>query len=197
MKLYQFLLILLLVLSCQSTKNELPILSYTINTEGEKEIYSITYSEFINQDKQEISAASLKDNVMIANFFFTRCPSICPPMRSQLIIVAETFKDEDAVLLISHTIDPINDTVEVLKDYSENTGITSHKWQFLRSTEQNTKALAKQYMTNFRPNEDGTEFYHSSYVALLDKQQRIRGFYNILVTEDVERLVNDTKALLH
>ena len=44
-------------------------------------------------------------------------------------------------------------------------------------------------MTNFKPNEDGSDFYHSSFVALVDKQQQIRGFYNVLIKEDVERLI--------
>lgn len=51
-------------------------------------------------------------------------------------------------------------------------------------------------MTNFRPNEDGTDFYHSSCVALLDKDQLIRGFYNVLISEEVERLKMDIKTLL-
>ena len=55
---------------------------------------------------------------------------------------------------------------------------------------------AKKYMTNFKPNKDGTDFYHSSYVVLLDKSQSIRGFYNVLVKEDVERLKEDVKQLI-
>jgi protein SCO1/2 len=51
-------------------------------------------------------------------------------------------------------------------------------------------------MTNFKPNEDGTDFYHSSFVALVDSNQLIRGFYNTLIPEDMERLKLDITTLL-
>ena len=70
------------------------------------------------------------------------------------------------------------------------------KWQFLRGSESVTKEQAKQFMTNFRPNEDGTDFYHSSFVALIDKQQQIRGFYNTTSSEDMKRLVENVKMML-
>jgi protein SCO1 len=191
-----FLILPFLLFNCQSEKDELPVLSYKINTEGVKEIYSITYSNFVNQDNRAFTTSDLKGKIVIANFFFTSCPSICPPMRRELIKVAYEFIDTPNVLIISHTIDEINDTVEVLKTYSESTGIPPTKWQFLRASERETKEVANQYMTSFKPNENGTDFYHSSYVALLDQDQKIRGFYNILVNEEVERLKNDIIKLL-
>jgi protein SCO1/2 len=117
-------------------------------------------------------------------------------MRRELIGIAKSFKSRDDFMIISHTIDPENDSIEVLKTYSETTEIPSKKWQFVRSSELNTKKQANQYMTNFNPNEDGTDFYHSSYVVLVDKNQQIRGFYNILVVEEVKRLKKDVEILL-
>lgn len=117
-------------------------------------------------------------------------------MRTELIAIAESFSDEENVMIISHTIDPIHDSVSVLKTYSEATGIPDHKWQFLRASEEKTKSQATMYMTNFKPNEEGTDFYHSSYVALVDQKQQIRGFYNVLLSEDVDRLKADLERLL-
>ena len=196
MKLTRFFLLVTLLISCQSAKEDLPILSYTINSDGEKETYSITYSDFTDQDGKDVPTKRLNNKIVVANFFFTSCPSICPPMRIQLIEVANTFIDENQVLLVSHSIDQKNDTVEVLKSYSEATDIPTSKWLFVTSSEENTKQQAKQFMTNFKPNEDGTDFYHSSYAALLDEQQMIRGFYNILIPEEVERLKEAIKTLL-
>ena len=196
MKPFRLFLILLCLLSCQSNVAELPFLSYKINAEGIREDYSITYSEFTNQNGDLVSTKTIKDKIVVANFFFTRCPSICPPMRTELINVAKEFFNDESVLLISHSIDPKNDTIEVLKNYSELTEIPSSKWLFLNSSHENTKELASQFLTSFKPNETGTDFYHSSYVALLDKNQMIRGFYNILILEEVERLKGDIKTLL-
>ena len=192
---FRFLLLVVIVLGCQSKTEELPVLSFKINAEGEKEYYTISYSDFTNQDGEVFTTEKIKDKIIITNFFFTRCPSICPPMRTELIKLAEAFSNADDVMLLSHTIDPKNDTISVLKNYAETTGIPSEKWQFLRSSEAHTKQKASQYMTNFKPNEDGTDFYHSSYVALVDRQQRIRGFYNILVAEDVLRLIEEVRIL--
>ncbi|WP_418637087.1 SCO family protein [Winogradskyella sp.] len=196
MKQLLFVLLAIVLMGCQSNVEELPILSYKINSEGEKETYSIKHSNFKDQDGLHVSAETIQNKIIVANFFFTRCPSICPPMRTELIKVAEEFITNDAVLLISHTIDPKNDTIEVLKNYSEATAIPNHKWLFVTSSEENTKHLAAQFMTNFKPNEDGTDFYHSSYIALLDHNQNIRGFYNSLIPEEVTRLKKDIKTLL-
>ena len=189
-------LLFALFLGCQTSTEELPILSYKINANGEKEVYSIAYSGFTSQNGESVSNETIKDKIIVANFFFTRCPSICPPMRTELIQVAKQFLTDDAVLLISHSIDPKNDTTEILKNYSNATAIPSSKWLFVNSSEENTKDLAAQFMTNFKPNEDGTDFYHSSYVALVDKNQKIRGFYNILIPEEVTRLTIDIQKLL-
>lgn len=189
------LLFYLLVFNCNSPSNELPVLSFTINANGEKEFYFINYNGFTNQLGQPFSTEDIKGRIVVANFFFTRCPSICPPMRTELISIAETFSNNDELLLLSHTIDPYYDSISVLKSYSEATNIPVEKWQFLRASEKQTKALAKQYMTNFKPNEDGSDFYHSSYVALIDDHQQIRGFYNVLINTEVLRLVNDIRLL--
>ena len=190
------LLLLLLLFNCENQTESLPVLSYTIIDSGEKVNYSITYDNFTNQLGESFTTQNLEQNICIANFFFTRCPSICPPMRIELIDIANTFKDDNNFIIISHTIDPKNDSIYVLKNYAEATGIPNEKWQFLRSSVENTKLQAGQFMTNFKPNEDGTDFYHSSYAALIDKNQYIRGFYNTLIPEEIIRLKKDIRILL-
>lgn len=182
---------------CQPNSKELPVLSFKVDDSGNKTNYSITYKNFTNQLGKPFSTENIKSRIFIANFFFTRCPSICPPMRTELIDIAKTFDNEDEFLIVSHTIDPENDSVEVLKNYSEATGVSSEKWKFVRSSFENTRQQANVFMTNFKPNEDGTDFYHSSYVALVDKKQQSRGFYNILVLEEIKRLKEDIILLLN
>ncbi len=193
----RIILVCLILFSCKSEWHKLPVLSYTINDQGIKEFYSIDYNgDFLNQMNDKFTSEHLNNKVIIANFFFTRCPSICPPMRQQLIGISESIDDDD-FLIISHTIDPTNDTPEVLKNYADAIGITSERWQFLTSSEKNTKVQAKQYMTNFKPNEDGTDFYHSSYAALVDRDRMIRGFYDLLKPKEVELLKGDIELLLN
>jgi len=191
----RLVLICFIILSCNNKADKLPILSYTMNDSGVKDYYGINYSNFKNQLNDDFIDSNLNDKVFIANFFFTRCPSICPPMRQQLIGISESI-DDDNFLIVSHTIDPTNDTPEVLKNYAEVTGISSDRWQFLTASEEHTKAQAQQYKTNFKPNEDGTDFYHSSYVALVDNDRMIRGFYDLLKPKEVELLKEDIEVLL-
>lgn len=196
MRFLKTFIFLIVFCSCKSDKKELPIFSYKINTEGVKDYYTINYNGFTNQFNKEFTTDDLKGKVCIANFFFTRCPSICPPMRQELIKVYESVKDHDDFMMISHTIDMTNDTVDILYNYWKMTDVPAESWQFLRATETITKAQAKQFMTNFRPYEDGIDFYHSSFVALIDKQQQIRGFYNTSIPIEMERLIEDIKVLV-
>jgi protein SCO1/2 len=187
-------LILILFLGCNTSSMDLPILSYKIDASGNKNYYKINYEGFTNQLGEPFEMNENK--IYISNFFFTSCPSICPPMRTELISIAEEFSENENFILISHTIDPKHDSIPVLKAYAEATGIPDSKWQFLRATDEKTKLQAETYMTNFKPKEDGSDFYHSSFVALVDQKQQIRGFYNILIKEEVERLKTDLKYLL-
>ena len=193
----RFAIICFIILSCNTKQDKLPILSYQINAQGDKELYTIEYSEaFVTQLNEPFNNEKLDGKIFIANFFFTQCPSICPPMRQQLIGISESI-DTDDFLIVSHTIDPNNDTPDVLKAYAEATGISSERWQFVTATEAQTKAQAKQYMTNFKPNEEGTDFYHSSYATLVDKDRMIRGFYDLLKPKEVSLLKKDIELLLN
>lgn len=183
------------LLCCNSETKINNSLNYTINNKGVKEYYKIEYTGFTNQLNETFTLKSIEGKVTLANFFFTRCPSICPPMRQRLINLVDVI-NHDNFMVVSHTIDFEHDTVEALKRYSESTGISSNSWQFVRGSEKNTKKIANQYMTNFEANGNYPDFYHSSYATLLDKNQNIKGFYNLLVDQEIERLKSDIKTLL-
>ncbi|MBT8394875.1 MAG: SCO family protein [Flavobacteriaceae bacterium] len=195
MKIIKLVLLILLVASCKNHGKTLPVLSYKINEEGIKEFYTISYDGFVNQFGQPFSTNNIKGKTCVANFFFTRCPSICPPMKQQLIKLSYNMREYDEFIILSHTIDMEYDSVDVLHEYWKSTEVPESKWQFLRATESITKEQANLFMTNFRPNEDGTDFYHSTFVALIDKEQQIRGFYNTISSQEMERLINDVKLL--
>ena len=189
-------LLFLIVLSCESEWSKLPILSFSFDENGKKEFYAIDDFQLTNQLGQQFTNNNTKDKVYIANFFFTKCPSICPPMRNALLNIASNFKNEADFMIVSHTIDPKNDTVEVLKEYADETTIPTEKWMFLTGDKSDIISLAKKYMTSFKKTEDGSDFYHSSFTMLVDKNQRIRGFYNTLVAEDMTKLQKDISQLL-
>ncbi|WP_460219291.1 SCO family protein [Psychroserpens sp. MEBiC05023] len=196
MKFKSLILLFLLVAACKKQNTELPVLSYNY-LDGKKVPYTIDTFKFINQDGDTITGESTKGKVHTINFFFTTCPSICPPMRLKQQDIMETFSGEDSFKQYSISIDFKRDSIEQLQYYSKLHGINSAQWHLLRaSSEAELEEMATLLKTNFKPNEDGTDFYHSSYVALIDKKQFIRGFYDILKVEEVALLKQDIEHLL-
>lgn len=196
MKIKLILVFLAVLLSCKNKTSELPILSFNY-IDGKKELYKVDNFEFKNQDGELITSSSTEGKVHTINFFFTSCPSICPPMRIKQQDLSRTFSEEKEFKQYSISIDFKNDTVGKLKNYAELHDINSMQWNLLRApSEEKLQDMANLLKTNFKPNEDGTDFYHSSFVALIDKEQYIRGFYNILLDEEVTLLKQDIERLL-
>ena len=189
----------IIFINCKSTSDnsDLPILSFTLNSEGEKEFYTIDQYSFMNQSGEHFTSKKTKGKVHTANFFFTSCPSICPRTTKVQIDLAQDFKDENNFFQLSFSIDPKRDSIEKLHDYELHTGITTKKWQLLRGNDNELQKIAVALKTNFKPNADGTDFYHSSYVALIDKKQHIRGFYDLLIPKEVNLLKKEIKLLLN
>lgn len=194
-----FLLVVLvfLLFSCNSRNiQNPPVLSYNINSEGKKEFYQVSHENFVDQFGNPFLNSSVENKVIVENFFFTRCPSICPPMRLKLMDLAHLFEGNPDFIIISHTIDPEYDTPKVLFDYWKNTNTGKNQWVFLNSDKDNLESHAKSLMTSFKTNNQIEDFYHSSYLTLLDQNQRIRGFYNSLIEEELIRLKKDIELLL-
>lgn len=196
MKIKLILVVLVVLMSCKNKTPELPVLSFNY-IDGKKELYKIDNFIFTNQNGESVTPSSTEGIVHTMNFFFTSCPSICPPMRIKQQELAETFSEEKNFKQYSISIDFKNDTVDKLKKHAELHNINSTQWNLLRApSEEKLEDIASVLKTNFKPNEDGTDFYHSSYVALIDKEQYIRGFYNILLDEEVTLLKRDIESLL-
>lgn len=189
------LLILILFISCSQEK-KLPILNNYIDDNGIRKNYLINDYYFTTQLGKEFTVENTKNKAYIANFFFTRCSSICPPMRKKLIDIATTIKDENFIL-VSYTIDNKNDSISVLDKYSDGTSISKDKWYFLKGSTEELASISTKFRTSFTKHEKSNDFYHSSYVALIDTKQQIRGFYDLLNNEAVTLLKKDINLLLN
>ena len=140
---------------CCSPKKELPILSNYIDKSGTKKSYFIDDFQFTNQRNENFTAKDTKNKIHIANFFFTSCPSICPPMREKLIDIATTFQKEN-FLVLSFTIDLKNDSISVLNNYSNTTGVSKSKWIFLKGSSSELSKIANKFKTSFRNSNTNT-----------------------------------------
>lgn len=198
MKNIAFLLFVLIACDQQSSNEKLPILGNKIYEENDTIYHTIQDFQLVDQDSSSVTNETFSDKVYVADFFFTSCPTICPKMKAQMLRVYGKFENNPEVAILSHTIDPAYDTVALLKDYSERLGVSADKWKFVTGYQDYIYELAeKSYMSI--ADEDGNApggFVHSGAFLLVDKDRRIRGFYDGTVPEQVDVLMNDIERLL-
>src|SRR5690606_35124410 len=128
---------------------KLPILGergYVRTTVDGKEVVDTTYHTipdfaFVDQDSNLVTNASFKGKVYLADFFFTRCPTICPILSRNVLTIAKHFEGDERVAFLSHTIDPKHDTPEVLKQYAAKLG-APESWYFVNGSKEVVYPLA-------------------------------------------------------
>lgn len=161
-------------------------------------LHKIADFSFIDQDGIKVSSGNVKGKIYVANFFFTICPSICPTMTKNLLVVQNTFKNDPDILMLSHSVMPTTDTVAQLKKYANRWKIDSQLWHLLSGEKDKIYSLARQ--SYFAEKEiglqkDKNEFLHTENAFLIDKNGYIRGVYNATLPLDIENLVKDIQVL--
>jgi len=132
--------------------------------------------EFINQDSLVVSDQDYQGKVFVAEFFFTSCPSICPIMSKNLVIIQNEFQSAENFGIASFSITPDYDTPQVLKEYAERYGITDLDWHLMTGDQEKIYDLANSGFNIFAaemPDAPGG-FEHSGLFALIDKNGYIR-----------------------
>ncbi|WP_298518356.1 SCO family protein [uncultured Kordia sp.] len=167
-------------------------------TEAQKTFHQIPAFSFTNQEGKTITEETFKDKIYITDFFFTTCPGICPKMTANMDILQQEFKNDDEILLLSHSVTPEMDSVPVLKAYAENKGIDSKKWHLVTGDRSQIYDLGRNhYFVEEDLGETKTEddFLHTENFVLIDKNRQIRGIYNGLNKTAVQQLIADIKTL--
>lgn len=196
-----------LLLSACKTESEPETKKLVLPVFGEKKLagveakdtiyHTVQPFQFINQYGDTVSDKTVGNKIYIADFFFATCQSICPQMSSQLVHVQKAFEKDSDVLILSHTVNPMNDTVEVLKGYADSYGAKRNKWHFLTGEKKDIYDMARySYLVNAFE-DDGTPegFLHSELFLLIDKQKRVRGMYDGTDSVAVVKLISDIKLL--
>ncbi len=154
------------------TSSASPLSYIKINNEARK----VPDFLFYNQDSLIITNEDFKDKIYVAEFFFTRCPSICPIMNNNMKRIENKFGKRDDFGIASFTIDPENDRPHVLKSYAESYDVFSNNWHFLTGNIKDVYSLANKGFNIFasiNPDVAGG-FEHQGYFALIDKKGFIR-----------------------
>jgi protein SCO1/2 len=175
----------------------------SLNKIGKAPVFSL-----LNQNNQTIDNRDFLGKVYVLEFFFSTCPTICPKMNQNLIQVSRTFYGNPNFGIVSITINPENDTPEVLKKHAEQMGITSQNWHFLTGKSDYIFDLSNKGFNLYAGKNSKVNggFEHSGLFALIDKNGYIRSrqdnygnpivYYDGLEPEGIAALINDIKLLL-
>lgn len=165
------------------------------------DFHAIPAFDLINQKGETFSETDLEGQIVIANFFFTACPGICPSTMGNMRRVQEAFHGQDDVVMISHSVTPDADDVAALDKFASDTHVISDTWHLLTGDRDVIYDLGK---NGFFAEEDLGEraessgksvFLHTEQFFLLDGNRHIRGVYNGMNSTSVLQLIEDAKLL--
>ncbi len=165
---------------------------------GEKGEHHIRDFMLMDQHGEPFTLADVGDRIVVADFFFTTCATICPKMSTQLERVQAAYANEDRFLILSHSVTPEQDSVPVLAAYAQLHNADPKRWRFLTGDRKQIYRLARRSYFAAMDEGDGgpNDFVHTENFVLVDPQHRIRGFYDGTSTADVDRLIGDVAKLL-
>jgi protein SCO1/2 len=151
----------------------------------------------INQLGDTIDESTFDGKIYVADFFFTRCMGICPKMTKQMDRAAEELKEEKDVMFISHSVTPVADSVSVLAEYAELYGADPEQWMLVTGDKKEIYRLARNFYfaVTTEGTGDSTDFIHTENFVLIDKEKRIRGFYDGTSSKEVDKLIADIRTL--
>lgn len=164
--------------------------------EGE---HRISDFELIDQRGDTITLDAIKDRIIVADFFFTTCPTICPKMTKNLARVQEAFPHDQRLAILSHSVTPEMDSVPVLDAYARLHGADPDQWHLLTGDRAQIYALArKSYFACLDEGDGGPQdFVHTENIVLVDPNRRIRGFYDGTSGSATDDLIRDISKLMN
>jgi len=164
--------------------------------------HTIGKFSFLDQEGNMITQEDVRGKVYVVEYFFTTCGTICPKMNKQMQRVHKAYKRNKDVNILSFTVDPETDTVEQMKRYASQHGADATQWHFLTGNKDSLYRLARTSFFVLKPAEAenqgdvGSDFIHTNNFVLVDKQMRIRGYYDGTSAKEVDKLIHDIDHLL-
>ena len=162
-----------------------------------KKYHRISDFSLLNQNGNNVTQEDYKNKIYVADFFFTTCPDICPIMTGNMLYLQENLKDTN-VMLASFSVTPKIDTVEVLKEYSTLKGVDDSRWNLMTGDKKQIYDLARKSYLVAKAIPDGKNhgMIHTENFVLVDRDKRIRGYYDGTNIEDMNKLLDDIQILI-
>ena len=159
--------------------------------------HKVTGFILTNQNGITITENDFKDKIYIADFFFTRCQTICPVMAVNMADLQDYYKNDTEVKFLSHSVTPIMDSVPILRVYATQKGAIDGKWEITTGDKKHIYNLArKSYFAVLDEGDGGDQdFIHTEQFILVDKKKQIRGFYDGTDKNEISRIIKDVEIL--
>jgi len=153
---------------------------------------------FVNQLGQKVSLDDLKGKVIVLDFFFTRCPSVCPGLARNMKKLQDAFvKNPDIVQFLSISVDPEHDSVPNLRKFADRFQANHDSWWFVRGDKSEVNKFAfNEIKASIADAEIDTAFIHTENFFLLDSSRVVRGWYNGFDTAALSMLARDIPTLM-
>jgi protein SCO1/2 len=155
---------------------------------GQIEDFSLT-----NTENQDFSKSELNGKVWVADLIFTSCKMTCPMMTKRMKNIFLSYKLEDDVRFVSVSVDPDHDTPKVLKDYTAAQGIDTNRWFFLTGDIAKIRDIAVKSFKLVAVDDPGL---HSDKFVLVDRNSKVRGYYDPKDKSELRKLFNDLALVL-
>ncbi len=178
--------------------------SVAVNEKNGKTTYDTIWHpvkniSFTNQLGKQVNLYDVKGRVIVMDFFFTRCPSICPNMARSMKRLQDAFKKNDTsfVQFISVSIDPLHDSVSQLRKFADKYSVSPDNWWLVTGDKKEIYDFAFQEIkASIADSEIDTGFIHTPLFFLIDRQKIIRGWYDGLDSTAQQRLARDIPLLM-
>jgi protein SCO1 len=160
--------------------------------------HHVSNMEFTNQFGKQVSLADLKGKIIVLDFFFTRCPTICPQLAKAMKKLQNSFTNNDSIVqFISISVDPRHDSVAELRKWAEKYNVDPDSWWLLTGNRDSIYHFGiNEIKANIADVNVDTGFIHTENFFLLDKERIVRGWYNGLDSMDQKKLVRDIPLLM-
>ena len=160
--------------------------------------HHVTNMTFTNQFGKQVSFADLKGKIIVLDFFFTRCPSVCPRLARAMKRLQNSFvKNDSIVQFVSISVDPVHDSVPELRQWAKKFDVDPDSWWVLTGNRDSIYHFAINEMkANIADVTVDTSFVHTENFFLLDKERIVRGWYNGFDSLAQKKLVRDIPLLM-
>lgn len=160
--------------------------------------HHVSNMHFTNQFGDKVSFADLKGKIIVLDFFFTRCPTICPQLARAMKRLQNSFTNNDSIVqFVSITVDPLHDSVIQLRKWAEKFDVNPDSWWLLTGNRDSIYDFAiREIKANIADVNVDTAFVHTEKFFLLDKERIVRGWYDGLDSVAQKKLVRDIPLLM-